>query len=85
VSIAKLAEVMFELSGKRGEPKVELIPYESFAHNYEDPQRRVPDLTRMKELLDLTPRIALYEGIGRLWQWYWGLPEGAVELLEVGD
>jgi UDP-glucose 4-epimerase len=85
VSIAKLAEVMFELSGKSGTPKIELIPYASFAHNYEDPQRRVPDLTQMTELLDLTPRVDLREGIGRLWQWYWSLPEGAVELLEVGD
>jgi UDP-glucose 4-epimerase len=83
VSIARLAEVMFELSGKRGEPKVEFIPYESFSHNYEDPQRRVPDLTRMEELLGLTPHIDLREGISRLWQWYWQLPEDAVELLEV--
>jgi UDP-glucose 4-epimerase len=85
VSIAELAEVMFELSGKSGEPKIELIPYESLAQNYEDPQRRVPDLTRMNALLELTPQIDLREGIGRLWHWYWGLPEGAVELLEVGD
>lgn len=85
VSIAKLAELMFELSGKSSEPKVELIPYESFDHNYEDPQRRVPDIERMKTLLDFTPSIGLREGIARLWQWYWALSEDAVELLEVAD
>ena len=45
----------------------------------------MPDVTRMKELLGLTPQIDLREGISRLWRWYWNLPEGAVELLEVED
>lgn len=85
ISIAGLAELMFELSGKKGEPKVELVPYESFARNYEDPQRRIPDLTRMQELLELTPQVDLREGIGRLWQWYWRLPEDVAELLGTGN
>jgi UDP-glucose 4-epimerase len=83
ISIGGLAELMFELSGKSGELRVEVIPYESFSHNYEDPQRRVPDISRMTELLGYTPRVGLREGLARLWDWYWQLPPEAPELLEV--
>jgi UDP-glucose 4-epimerase len=85
VSIAELAELMFELSGKSGEPKVELIPYASFSGNYEDPRRRVPDISRMQELLGFTPSVSLREGLGRLWDWYWRLSPESLQLHEVKD
>jgi UDP-glucose 4-epimerase len=85
VSIAGLAKLMFELSGKSGEPRLEFIPYESLSHGYEDPQRRVPDLSRMEQLLGLVPRITLREGIGRLWGWYRTLPGEGAERVEVED
>lgn len=75
ISIAALGELMFELSGKSGEPRFEVIPYESLARNYEDPQRRVPDLGKMERILGLTTRVSLREGLARLWEWYWRLPE----------
>jgi nucleoside-diphosphate-sugar epimerase len=33
--------------------------------------RRVPDLTKQRELLGFTPQIGLEEGHRRLWDWYW--------------
>jgi UDP-glucose 4-epimerase len=71
ISILGLAELMHELSGVGGEPKIELIPYEKVgAGGYQDVQRRVPDLTKQRDLLDFEPRIGLEEGIRRLWSWY---------------
>jgi UDP-glucose 4-epimerase len=75
ISIAALGELMFELSGKSGGPQFEVIPYESLARNYEDPQRRIPDISKMERVLGLTPRVSLRDGITRLWEWYWRLPE----------
>lgn len=70
ISIRDLAELMHRVSGKPGEPRLNLIPYESFGGNYQDVQRRVPDLTRQRELLGLEPRVSLEEGTRRLWDWY---------------
>ena len=66
---------MFELSGKSGEPQFEVIPYESLARNYEDPQRRVPDLAKMEHILGLKPDVGIRDGLARLWEWYWRLPD----------
>jgi UDP-glucose 4-epimerase len=71
VSICELAELMHELSGTGGGPaQVELIPYESFGGSYEDVQRRVPDMTKSRALLDFEPTVPLREGVRRLWDWY---------------
>jgi UDP-glucose 4-epimerase len=70
VSIADLARLMHALSGAGGEPRIELIPYESFGGSYEDVQRRVPDLTKSRELLGFEAAVPLREGLGRLWDWY---------------
>jgi UDP-glucose 4-epimerase len=70
VSIRELAELMHRLSGILGPLKSRDISYESFTANYEDVQRRVPDLTKMREVLDYEPRISLEEGLRRLWAWY---------------
>jgi UDP-glucose 4-epimerase len=71
ISIGGLAELMHELSGVCGEPNIEFIPYESFSRDYQDVLRRVPDLTKQRELLGFTPQISLEEGHRRLWEWYW--------------
>ena len=70
ISILGLAELMHELSGAGGEPKIELVPYESFTRDYQDVMRRIPDLTKQREILGFTPQINEAEGIRRLWSWY---------------
>jgi UDP-glucose 4-epimerase len=72
VSIARLAELMHRLSGVGGEPKVKMVPYQTLSKNYEDVRRRIPDMTKMKRILEWVPRIRLEEGIRSLWAWYWG-------------
>jgi UDP-glucose 4-epimerase len=70
ISIRDLAELMHEISGVGGEPNIEYVAYESFSRDYQDVLRRVPDLTKQREILGFEPRIGLEEGIRRLWKWY---------------
>ena len=70
VSIKELATRMHALSGRSAALELRLIPYESFPGSYEDVSRRVPDMSKARELLGFTPAIGLDEGIGRLWAWY---------------
>jgi len=70
VSIKELAALMHELSGKGGEPQIEFVPYDEVAPGYQDVMKRIPDLTKQRELLEFTPEIDLREGIRKLWAWY---------------
>ena len=51
---------------------VEIEYQESLEKNYltDNPQRRCPDLTKSKKLLDYMPSIKLEEGLKRMKQWY---------------
>ena len=75
ITIKDLAVLMHELSGVGGEPNIQLVPYESFSRDYQDVLRRIPDLTKQRELLGFTPQISLEEGTRRLWAWYSSLGE----------
>ncbi|MEO0140016.1 MAG: NAD-dependent epimerase/dehydratase family protein [candidate division WOR-3 bacterium] len=70
ISIADLARLMHRLSGLRGEPRMRFVPYSSFTKNYEDPRRRVPDISKMKGILGYEPKISLVEGLERTIAWY---------------
>jgi UDP-glucose 4-epimerase len=69
---------MHELSGRGGEANIELIPYESFPGSYEDVRRRIPDMTKSREVLGFEPAVTLREGLTRLWEWYRS-PQGVAE------
>ena len=58
-------DVVVNLAGRK-------IPrYESgLDTGYEDPRRRVPDLTKSRALLGFEPTVPLREGLRRLWDWY---------------
>jgi UDP-glucose 4-epimerase len=73
VSVIQLAELMHRLSGVGGEPKLKYVPYAALSTNYEDVQRRVPDLTKMNNVLGYSARVSLEDGLKRLWNWYRGL------------
>ena len=70
ISIIDLARLIHRLSGVKGEPRIKLVPYSSFTKNYEDPRRRVPDISKMKRLLGYEPRISLVDGLERTIAWY---------------
>ena len=70
VSIRTLAETMLEIAGK---PKtmIEYVPQEKiYGTSYEDIPRRVPDASRMRTLLGVTPKVGLREGLERTMGWF---------------
>ncbi len=70
VSIRTLAETMLEIAGK---PKtmIEYVPQEKiYGTSYEDIPRRVPDASRMRTILGVTPKVGLREGLERTMGWF---------------
>ncbi len=70
ISIMDLARLIHRLSGLKGEPRMKFVPYSSFSKNYEDPRRRVPDISKMKKILGYEPKVSLVEGLERMIAWY---------------
>jgi len=63
VSIVALARLVHRVLGLEGEPSIEWVPYASFARDYEDVHRRVPDTRKAERLLGFSARVALAEGL----------------------
>jgi UDP-glucose 4-epimerase len=69
ISIGELAELIWHLvHGDDSTPQIERIPYASFG-KYEDVIRRVPDITRARELLGFEPQVDLETGLRQTIQW----------------
>ena len=60
--------------GEKSEPKINFIPYASFG-NYEDVMRRVPDISKIKNMLGFQPRYSLAEGLTETIKWQAGLDD----------
>ncbi|MBI1848770.1 MAG: NAD-dependent epimerase/dehydratase family protein [Planctomycetes bacterium] len=68
-SMLELANVMRDVFG--GPAKIEFVPQQKiYGNSYEDIQRRVPDVTRMKTILGVTPKVGLREGLRRTIEWF---------------
>ncbi|MBI1883302.1 MAG: GDP-mannose 4,6-dehydratase [Chlamydiae bacterium] len=58
ISIQKLAERVIRLSGSSS--KVEFVPYEkAYAQGFEDMHARVPDISKVKKIIQFEPKISL--------------------------
>lgn len=70
ITILELAQTIKRLSGTPGEPKIRLVPYESFAGGkYEDVRRRVPDIERCERILGVKAEVGLEEGLRETIAW----------------
>ena len=69
ISILNLAKLIWKLM-KDGDsnPEIKLIPYETFG-KYEDVRRRVPDIEKIKSLLQYKPLTPLEEGLKKTIDW----------------
>ncbi|NMB53952.1 MAG: NAD-dependent epimerase/dehydratase family protein [Leptolinea sp.] len=69
ISILGLAELIWSLVRKDEKPKIKLIPYTNFG-NYEDVNRRIPDISRARDLIGFQPKVDLETGLKKtiLWQ-----------------
>ncbi|OGP27284.1 MAG: hypothetical protein A2038_03760 [Deltaproteobacteria bacterium GWA2_57_13] len=69
ICIKDLAAVMVRLSGSRS--SLTFVPQEAvYGKSYEDIRRRVPDIRRMREILDVSPQVKLEEGLRRTIDWF---------------
>jgi len=69
VSIRDLAERMIRLSGHPS--RIVFVPQaEAYGNGYEDIRRRVPVIRKMREILGVTPRISLDEGLQKTIEWF---------------
>jgi UDP-glucose 4-epimerase len=58
ISIIELAKKIIEITGSKSE--IVKVPYsEAYSEGFEDMQRRVPDISKIKNALGWTPQIGL--------------------------
>ncbi|PZM82784.1 MAG: SDR family NAD-dependent epimerase/dehydratase [Candidatus Melainabacteria bacterium] len=62
-TVLELAELIKELTGSKSEIVYKPLPTD-------DPKRRLPDITRAKELLDWTPEVQIRDGLQQTIAWY---------------
>jgi nucleoside-diphosphate-sugar epimerase len=68
VSILELAESIRTIT--RSNSPIQLTPYEaSYPRGFEDTRRRVPDISRARDILGFEPRVSLQEGMERTIAW----------------
>lgn len=69
ITILDLGKLIWKLIHRdKTQPKINFIPYESFG-KYEDVRRRVPDISKIKSLLNYQPKYSLKEGLGITIDW----------------
>jgi UDP-glucose 4-epimerase len=74
-TILELAETMIRAHPGTGS-KVKLVRQEDvYGESYEDIPRRFPDITRMRTILGVEPRVPLEEGLRRTIDWFRAAPE----------
>jgi UDP-glucose 4-epimerase len=65
ISICDLARLVIERTGSTS--SIEFIPFEkAYDENFEDLQRRVPDLTKIKTLIGYSPKVGIEEIIDKV-------------------
>ncbi len=69
-SVLEFARLMLELFGP-SKSKIKFVKQEEiYGKSYEDIPRRVPDNTKMKTLLGVSPRVSLREGTALSMEWF---------------
>jgi len=70
-SVNELAQLIQQLTGSRSE--VVHVPYASaYGSHFEETRRRVPDVTRAREILGFEAHTSLEEGLRRTLEWFRG-------------
>lgn len=69
ITIKDLGILIWKLiNGNQSIPKINFIPYSTFG-KYEDVMRRVPDISKLKRVLNFTPKWNLEEGLKATIEW----------------
>jgi UDP-glucose 4-epimerase len=69
-TVLEFAKLMIDLYGST-KSKIKFVSQEEvYGKSYEDIPRRVPDNTRMKKLLGVSPKVSLRDGTARSMEWF---------------
>lgn len=68
ITIEGLARLIWQLIRGDEPAKIKFIPYSTFG-KYEDVMRRVPDITRARELLGFEPKVDMEDGLKMTIRW----------------
>jgi UDP-glucose 4-epimerase len=69
-TVLEFAKLMLELYGET-RSKIKFVTQEEvYGNSYEDIPRRVPDNTRMRTLLGVTPKVSLRQGVRMSMDWF---------------
>lgn len=69
ITILELAEKVKSITGSQS--KIVKIPYDqAYEEGFEDMERRVPDLTKIKKLIGYEPKVELDEMITNIWEYF---------------
>lgn len=68
ISIIDLAKLIWRMINNNDDYKINFVPYSTFG-NYEDIERRVPDIGKMKNYFNFQPNISLSEGLEKTITW----------------
>ncbi len=69
-TVLEFAKLMLELYGET-KSKIKFVAQEEvYGRSYEDIPRRVPDNTKMRTLLGVTPKVPLRDGVARTIEWF---------------
>ena len=69
-TVLQFAKLMIELYGET-KSKIKFVTQEEvYGNSYEDIPRRVPDTTKMRTLLGVTPKVSLREGTALSMEWF---------------
>jgi len=64
ISILDLAKLIKRLCNTRNRLKIKFVPYSSFSGGrYEDVRRRLPDISKARDVLGVEPKVSLKEGL----------------------
>ena len=75
-SILDLAKIMIDVSGSTS--TIEFVTKEQvYGTSYDDSAPRVPDATKMREVLGVTAEVPLREGLARTIDWFRNTTHGA--------
>lgn len=69
ICIKELAVLIWKMINKDTDPLFEFLSYDNFSGKYEDVQKRVPDITKAKNIFGFVPKITLEEGLAYTIDW----------------
>lgn len=70
-SILELARTMLTIAGRDPDKDIRFVKQETiYGPRYEDISRRVPDISKMKTILKVTPKTTLQEGLQATIDWF---------------